>query len=61
MASSSGGVGISMIPLGPNPKISPSAIQRDLASHWPEVPKLDNVAKAEDKVISFQIGDGVFG
>jgi hypothetical protein len=48
---------ISMVPLGPNPKISPSALKADLSSTWPDLPPLGPTEKSENKILTFDVGD----
>ena len=52
--------GISMIPLGPNPKISPSAIKADLSATWPDLPKCGATEKSEKNILSFDIGESCY-
>ncbi len=48
---------IAMIPLGPSPKISPSAIKNDMASTWPDLPTLGPTEKSDDKILTFDVGE----
>ncbi len=47
---------LAMIPLGPNPKISPSAIKNDLSSTWDDVPTIGPTEKSDKMILSFDVG-----
>ena len=49
--------GISMIPLGNSPKISPTAIKADLSATWSDMPPLGATEKNEKQMLSFDVGD----
>lgn len=49
---------ISMIPLGANPRISPTAIKTDLSTTWPDMPPLGPTEKNEEHMVSFDVGTG---
>lgn len=49
---------ISMIPLGANPRISPTAIKTDLSTTWPDMPPLGPTEKNEKHMVSFDVGTG---
>jgi len=49
--------GISMIPLGKNPKISPTAIKADLSATWPGLPPLGATEKNDEHMLLFDVGD----
>ena len=48
---------ISMIPLGPGAKISPSAIKSDLSTTWTDIPVLGPTEKSDGKVLTFDVGE----
>lgn len=50
-------ISIAMIPLGPKPKVSPSAITRDLSSTWPDLPALGPVEKSDKTILTFDVGE----
>lgn len=52
--------GIAMIPLGPNPKISPTAIKADLSATWPDMPPLGATEKKDKHILSFDVGNGAY-
>jgi hypothetical protein len=49
-------IAIAMIPLGPNPRVSPSAIKKDLSSTWKDIPTLGESAKSDKTTLSFDVG-----
>ena len=46
-------ISMAMIAFGPNPKISTSSIQADLAEQWPSLPKAQS-AEDDENTFSFQ-------
>jgi hypothetical protein len=50
-------IAIAMIPLGPSPKISPSAIKNDLSSTWSDLPPLGQTEKSDKSILTFDVGD----
>lgn len=48
---------IAMVPLGPSPKISPTAIRKDLAATWPDLPPLGQSSKSDNTTVSFDVGE----
>ena len=49
-------ISISMVPLGPKPKISPKAIKADLEATWPDIGTIGSSEKS-DNSISFSVGN----
>ncbi|MEM7455923.1 MAG: DUF4261 domain-containing protein [Planctomycetota bacterium] len=52
-------IAVSMVALGPKPKISPRAIVNDIRQTWPGIGELSK-PETDKKVLSFTIGDNIF-
>lgn len=50
-------IAIAMIPLGPNPKVSPSAIKNHLSSTWSDFPLLGQTEKSDKTILTFDVGE----
>jgi hypothetical protein len=58
MSQPSSNIALAMIPLGPSPKISPSAIKNHLSSTWSDIPTLGPTEKSDKTILTFDVGDG---